>query len=122
MPGYGVLIVNCAYDWLPFWSARYLPVPVAHLVSMGSLNRAMDAAIGAEARRRPGSVAAHSKAQAATFEFGDQLRILGNGLDLSRYIPCYEPLDHLGARPGVRVAASCHSDAQLLHVGHDPHI
>lgn len=91
------VIVNCAYDWLPFWSARYLPVPVAHLVSMGSLNRAMDAAIGAEVRRRPGSVAVHSKAQAATFEFGDQLRVLGNGLDLRRYTPCYEPLDHLAS-------------------------
>lgn len=96
VPGADV-IVNCAYDWLPYWSARYLPVPVAHLVSMGSLNNSMDAVIGAEAQRRPGSVAVHSRAQAATFSFGDQLRVLANGLDLNRYVPCYEPLDHLAA-------------------------
>jgi len=94
VPGADV-IVNLAYDWLPFWAARHLAVPVAHLVSMASLSEAMDLAIGTELERRPGSVAVHSRAQAATFAFGGRLRVLGNGLDLRRYSPCLEPDDHL---------------------------
>ncbi len=92
---HGDVIINCAYDWLPFWSARYLGVPVAHLVSMGSLNDAMDAVIGAEVARKPVAVAVHSRAQASTFAFGDRLRVLGNGLDLRRYTPNYHPGHHL---------------------------
>ncbi len=36
------LIVNFAYDWLPFYLTPFFTRPIAHLVSMGSLNNALD--------------------------------------------------------------------------------
>ena len=82
------VVVNLAYDWLPFQLTRHLRVPVAHLVSMGSLNDAMDDAIASVARRFPGRLAAHSSAQARTFRdvIGDDaFRIVGNGIVTERY-------------------------------------
>jgi UDP-glucose:tetrahydrobiopterin glucosyltransferase len=79
------LLLNFAYDWLPFYLTPFFDRPVAHLVSMGSLTEAMDRAIGQTLDRFPGSIAVHSRAQAATFEFGDRCICLGNGFDLSLY-------------------------------------
>ena len=59
--------INLAYDWLPFYLTPFLRVPVAHLVSMGSLNDAMDGAIADLLDARPGAAAVHSRAQAETF-------------------------------------------------------
>lgn len=78
-------VVNFAYDWLPFYLTPWLHRPVAHLVSMGSLTDAMDAAIAQTVNAFPGTVAVHSRAQADTFAFGDRCRCLGNGFDLSQY-------------------------------------
>jgi len=85
------VVVNLAYDWLPFYLAPFLAVPIAHLVSMGSLGEAMDAAIGAVVAVRPGAVAMHSRAQAATFPFGDRVRVLGNGIDIGHYVFVPQP-------------------------------
>ena len=74
------LILNFAYDWLPFYLTPFFQTPIAHLVSMGSLTNATDQII-----------ALHSCAQAATFEFGDRCRVVGNGFDLSQYQFCVEP-------------------------------
>ena len=125
----GDVIINCAYDWLPFWAARHLRVPIAHLVSMGSLNDAMDAAIGAELERRPRSIAVHSRAQAATFPFGARLRVLGNGLDLTRYTPNLHPGPHLafvgrispekGVEDAVAVAARTGIELRLYGIVQD---
>lgn len=84
------LVLNFAYDWLPFYVGPWLGCPVAHLISMGSLTDAMDVVIQKTCDRHPGTLAVHSHAQAATFSFGDRCRVLGNGLDLSRYAfqPC----------------------------------
>lgn len=79
------LLLNFAYDWLPFYITPWFERPVAHLISMGSLTNAMDAVIHKTGDRFPGSLAVHSRAQAATFSFGDGCRCLGNGLDLSLY-------------------------------------
>lgn len=82
------VVVNLAYDWLPFQLTRHLRVPVAHLVSMGSLNQAMDDVIASVARRFPGRLAAHSAAQAATFRHvlaDEAFRIVGNGIVTERY-------------------------------------
>jgi UDP-glucose:tetrahydrobiopterin glucosyltransferase len=79
------LLINFAYDWLPFYLTPFLQRPVAHLVSMGSLTNAMDQIIEQTITRFPGTIGVHSQAQAATFAFGDQCRCLGNGLDLSLY-------------------------------------
>jgi UDP-glucose:tetrahydrobiopterin glucosyltransferase len=85
------VVLNFAYDWLPFYLTPFLDVPVAHLVSMGSLSDAMDAAIGAVVAARPENVAMHSRAQAATFSFGDRVRVLGNGIDVARYACVLQP-------------------------------
>lgn len=80
------IVLNLAYDWLPFYLSPFLDVPVAHLVSMASLNDAMDAALTTLLRVRPGSAAVHSAAQGATFpDVADDLRVLGNGIAVERY-------------------------------------
>lgn len=79
------LILNFAYDWLPFYLTPFFHRPVAHLVSMGSLTDAMDQIIEQTLNRFPDTIAVHSWAQAATFTFGERCRCLENGLDLSLY-------------------------------------
>ncbi len=86
------VVVNLAYDWLPLYLTSFLHVPVVHLISMGSLNDAMDAVIRAVARRHPGRLGAHSMAQAATFDrivdgTSDRVpfRIVGSGVITDRY-------------------------------------
>jgi UDP-glucose:tetrahydrobiopterin glucosyltransferase len=96
------VVVNLAYDWLPFHITPYLTVPVVHLVSMASVNDAMDDAISRLVRARPGSVAVHSAAQAATFPaIADRLLVIGNGIAVARYdvrLTAEEPpyLGHVG--------------------------
>jgi UDP-glucose:tetrahydrobiopterin glucosyltransferase len=79
------IVVNMAYDWLPLYLTGLLEVPVVHLVSMGSLNDAMDLALDDVARRHPGRLAAHSSAQAATYRSPDSFRIVGSGIVTERY-------------------------------------
>jgi UDP-glucose:tetrahydrobiopterin glucosyltransferase len=79
------IVLNFAYDWLPFYLTPWFQQPVAHLVSMGSLTDAMDGAIAHVLNQFPKTIAVHSQAQAQTFPFGDRLRCLGNGFDLSQY-------------------------------------
>lgn len=80
------VVLNLAYDWLPLYLTPFLHVPVAHLISMGSLNDAMDDAIEQLLRICPGSAAVHSRAQAETFpRVTDQLRVIGNGITVERY-------------------------------------
>lgn len=85
------LIVNFAYDWLPFYLTPFFTCPIAHLVSMGSLTEAMDGIIERVAMEFPGTIGVHSRAQAATFAFGDRCRCLGNAIDLSLYEFCDQP-------------------------------
>lgn len=80
------VIVNLAYDWLPLHLTPFLDTPVAHLISMGSLNEAMDHAIEQLLTTHPGSIAVHSQAQADTFpRVAGMLRVLGNGITVERY-------------------------------------
>ncbi|MDB5060126.1 MAG: hypothetical protein JWO59_3598, partial [Chloroflexi bacterium] len=79
------LIVNFAYDWLPFYLTPFLHLPVAHLVSMASLLDGMDDMIERVALARPDSIAMHTRAQAETFRFAAQCRIIGNGIDIEQY-------------------------------------
>ncbi len=90
------LILNFAYDWLPFYLTPFFTCPIAHLVSMGSLTEAMDRIIEQVATRFPGTIGVHSQAQAATFAFGDRCRCLGNGIDLSHYEFCESPSPWVG--------------------------
>jgi UDP-glucose:tetrahydrobiopterin glucosyltransferase len=90
------VILNFAYDALPFQLTPVLATPVAHLVSMGSLSDAMDTAIAAVARSHPGHLALHSRAQAETFPFAADWRVMANGLDLDGYEFVAEPGPWLG--------------------------
>lgn len=85
------LIVNFAYDWLPFYLTAFFQTPIAHMVSMGSLSEAMDQVIGRVAMLFPGTIGVYTQTQAATFAFADQCVPLGSGLDLSLYKFCPEP-------------------------------
>lgn len=81
------LVVNFAYDAHPFKHARECPVPVAHLVSMGSLSDEMDAAVRAALLDAPKSVAMHSRAQALTFgrDMPERVIIVASGIDVDAY-------------------------------------
>src|SRR5262249_17028006 len=89
------VLLNFAYDWLPFYLTPFLPRPVAHWVLMSSLGDAMDRVIGDVATRVPGSVAVCTRAQAQTFAFASHLRVLGAGVDLTQYELCPEPAAYL---------------------------
>ncbi|HEY9666052.1 MAG TPA: glycosyltransferase family 4 protein [Coleofasciculaceae cyanobacterium] len=90
------LIVNFAYDWLPFYLTPFFNIPVAHLVSMGSLTEAMDEIIERVAIRFPGTIGVHSLAQAETFAFANHCRCVKNGIDVSLYDFCAEPAPWVG--------------------------
>lgn len=89
------VLVNFAYDWLPFYLTPWFDRPIAHLVSMGSLTDAMDQVIQQIATQFPGTIGVHSRAQAETFVFSEQCRVLGNGLDLVLYDFCAVPENRL---------------------------
>jgi UDP-glucose:tetrahydrobiopterin glucosyltransferase len=89
------LIINFAYDWLPFYLTSFFTCPIAHLVSMGSLTDAMDQVIERVAVEFPGTIAVHSQAQAETFRFSQHCRNLKNGFDFSLYQFCAAPQPYL---------------------------
>ncbi|MEW6491248.1 MAG: glycosyltransferase family 4 protein [Cyanobacteriota bacterium] len=90
------LILNFAYDWLPFYLTPFFRIPVAHLVSMGSLTEAMDEIIERVITQFPGTIGVHSLAQATTFSFGDRTRCVKNGIDVSLYDFCSQPAAWVG--------------------------
>ncbi len=90
------LIVNFAYDWLPFYLTPFCQTPIAHLVSMGSLSHAMDRIIAKVGKKFPHSLGFHSYHQAATFPgLNPPLDILSNGIDVSLYDFCPQPKQQL---------------------------
>lgn len=91
------LLVNFAYDWLPFYLTPFLKTPVAHFVSMGSLSDRMDEAIARQATLFPGSLGAYTRSQASTFSklSVDQWQILACAIDISQYDYCNQPTDQL---------------------------
>ncbi len=90
------LIVNFAYDWLPFYLTPFFRCAIAHLVSMGSLSDAQDQIIAQVAKQFPGTLGFHTHAQAATFpELTPPLYFLSNGIDVSLYQFCPEPKQQL---------------------------
>jgi len=85
------LIVNFAYDWLPFYLTPFFTDPIAHFVSMGSLYEAMDRIIAQVAAQFPGTVGFYTPSQAATFAINQHCPCLGSGIDLSLYQFCPQP-------------------------------
>ncbi|MBD2258127.1 glycosyltransferase family 4 protein [Pseudanabaena sp. FACHB-2040] len=85
------LIVNFAYDWLPFYLTPFFDRAIAHFISMGSLSDAMDAVIGQVAEQFPKTLGVYTHTQADTFSFAQQCRILGSAVDLNLYEYCDQP-------------------------------
>jgi UDP-glucose:tetrahydrobiopterin glucosyltransferase len=81
------VVLNFSYDALPFVQASECAIPVAHLVSMGSLSDEMDSAVDAAFANQPHGVAMHSHAQARTFGSGiaQRVMIVGSGIDVDAY-------------------------------------
>jgi len=89
------LIVNFAYDWLPFYLTPFFTRPIAHFVSMGSLYEAMDQIVAQVAECFPGTIAFYTPSQAATFNLDQQCACLSSGIDLSLYQFCSQPQPEL---------------------------
>lgn len=119
------LIVNFAYDWLPFYLTPFFKTPVAHFVSMGSLSVAMDEAIRQVATLFPRQIGVYTQTQAATFADQQPYRILGSAVDLARYRFCSEPgnalawLGRISPEKGLEdaIAAVNHSNTPLKIMG-----
>ena len=79
------LIVNFAFDWLPFYLTPFWATPVAHFISMGSMSEASDRLMEQIIARYPGTFGVYTQAQADTFAFNDLCEILGSAIDLSLY-------------------------------------
>lgn len=91
------LLVNFAYDWLPFYLTPFFKTPVAHFVSMGSLSNAIDEAIARTSKQHPGTLGAYTRSQVNTFAqtSASQWQILGSGIDINQYDYCDHPNDTL---------------------------
>ena len=85
------LLVNFAYDWLPFYLTPFFSRSIAHFVSMGSLTTAMDQIIHQVAHDFPGTIGMYTQTQAKTFPFAKYCRCLGSAVDLSLYQFCDQP-------------------------------
>lgn len=88
------IILNFAYDWLPFYLTPFFSRPVIHLVSMASVSTAMDRIIQQVMTQFPDYLGFHSRAQAATFGF-ESCRCLENAIDLAQYQFCKDPEPYL---------------------------
>ncbi len=85
------VIVNFAFDWLPFYLTPFFETAIAHWISMGSLNDALDHIAGEVAAQFPHAIGVYTQTQAATFPFAEACYLLGSGLDLSLYNFCDQP-------------------------------
>lgn len=89
------LVVNFAYDWLPFYLTPFFTRAIAHFVSMGSLSEAMDQIVAQVANQFPGTVGFYTPSQAATFAISQQCPCLSSGIDLLLYEFCNQPKECL---------------------------
>lgn len=85
------LIVNFAFDWLPFYLTPFYQRPIAHFISMGSMTDALDGIMGQVAAKYPNSIGVYTRSQAETFPFASHCHCLGSGIDLSLYKFCNTP-------------------------------
>jgi UDP-glucose:tetrahydrobiopterin glucosyltransferase len=124
------LLLNLAYDWLPFWLTRSCATPLCHLVSMGSVADVMDRVIAEVAHWRAERLAFHSAAQAADFALPRPPRLVGNGFDPDHYRwrPDPEPVlgwagriaPEKGLEDAARVAADLGLPLRVWGVREDP--
>lgn len=85
------LVVNFAYDWLPFYLTPFLQCPVAHFVTMGSLSDAMDGAVCQMAQQPSPVLGCYTQTQAQTFPCPEAFQVLGSAINLEHYQFCDQP-------------------------------
>ena len=79
------VVVNFAFDWLPFYLTPFFSTSIAHFISMGSLSDSLDEMMCKTAKLYPQNFAVYTQAQANTFPFAEFCQSLGSGIDLSLY-------------------------------------
>jgi UDP-glucose:tetrahydrobiopterin glucosyltransferase len=90
------IILNTAFDWLPFYLTPFFDTPIAHFVSMGSQIAAIDLAIERVAIDYPGTIGVCTRTQSETFNFADRCCVVGgSGVDPAVYDYCDTPEDTL---------------------------
>ena len=89
------VMVNYAYDWLPFYLTPFFQTPVAHAVSMPALNATMARMVQQIHRTQPHRLSFVSHAQAATFGLTTGYQLVPNALSLDLYQFCPEPADYM---------------------------
>jgi UDP-glucose:tetrahydrobiopterin glucosyltransferase len=109
------VLLNLAYDWLPFWLTPHLSPPVAHLVSMGSVSEAMDEVIEGVARWCPQRLAFHTATQAADFQLPGPAVVVGNGFDPAAYGFAPHPEPVLGWAGRIAPEKGLQDAAQVAH-------
>ncbi|NCO74803.1 MAG: glycosyltransferase family 4 protein [Cyanobacteria bacterium] len=79
------VLINFAFDWLPFYLTSFFDTPIAHFISMGSLSDSLDQIMTETAKKYPYNFGVYTPSQAQTFPFSDICQHLGSGIDLSLY-------------------------------------
>ncbi|HEY9768311.1 MAG TPA: glycosyltransferase family 4 protein [Coleofasciculaceae cyanobacterium] len=79
------LIVNFAFDWLPFYLTPFFETTIAHFISMGSMTDASDRIMHRLIQQYPGTFGVYTQSQADTFPFAHDCKILSSAIDLSLY-------------------------------------
>jgi UDP-glucose:tetrahydrobiopterin glucosyltransferase len=79
------LIINFAFDWLPFYLTPFFQTKIAHFISMGSMTDTLDKIMNQVTLNFPGTMGVYTQAQADTFPFADSCEILSSAIDLSLY-------------------------------------
>lgn len=85
------LILSFAYDWLPVYLTSQFDTPLAHFISMSSMNDSLDYEIRMLSATIPGRLGCYSKSQAETFPVPEAFKILKSGIDLKKYSFCEHP-------------------------------
>ncbi|MGB5711436.1 MAG: UDP-glucose--tetrahydrobiopterin glucosyltransferase, partial [Waterburya sp.] len=79
------LIVNFAFDWLPFYLTPFFKTKIAHFISMGSMTNASDRIMTQIIQQYPSTFGVYTQSQADTFPFAQDCEILGSAVNLSLY-------------------------------------
>lgn len=79
------VIINFAYDWLPFYLNSFFETKILHFVSMSSVTNEMDQVIKKHLKTYPNTLAMYTKAQLETFNLEEKIHILGMGIELEKY-------------------------------------
>jgi len=80
------IVINYAYDWLPFYLTPFFETILVHHVSMSFVTKSIDRVLGSIAKKYPERLKFGSFAQAQTFSFDtNYCSVIYHGLPLEQY-------------------------------------